>query len=261
MNETKQKRRFSHWVTDLLIWCVPSLLLVVLFICIPGLILDRGTIVTLLPVLLLGLVITRLIFLFRSHRAVWAKIWRTVVWLALAFVVFFFGTFFPIKLRRNMQTDAQSKFEASVNRILPDALSAPLELGSPKTVVLHEYLEADGIWMSKSYTLLCQYDAADYEAAKAALETKHSFRTELLNTGVKGVMVEPYVSIGNDFFRLLWPLDGDKKSWEFYKESLFMMTNDVEHQIGFIVFQDVDLDYVDDLTEFLNEWCGWKNIR
>lgn len=40
-----------------------------------------------------------------------------------------------------------------------------------------------------------------------------------------------------------------------------MMTNDVEHQIGFIVFQDVDLDYVDDLTEFLNEWCGWKNIR
>ena len=260
MEESKQKRRFPHWVTDLLIWCVPSLILGVLFICIPGLILDRWTILTLLPVLLLGLIITRLIFLFRSHRTVWAKIWRIVVWLALAFVVFFFGTFFPIKLHRSTQTDAQSKFEASVNRILPDALSAPLDLGSPKTVVLHGYLEADGIWMSNSYTLLCQYDAADYEAAKAALETKHSFRTELLNTGVKGVMVEPYVSIGNDFFRLLWPLDGGKESFAFYKESLFLVTNDVEHRIGFIVFQDIDLDYVDDLTEFLNEWCGWKHI-
>ena len=70
MEESKQKRRFPHWVTDLLIWCVPSLMLVVLFVSISGLILDRGTIVTLLPVLLLGLIVTRLIFIFRSRRTV-----------------------------------------------------------------------------------------------------------------------------------------------------------------------------------------------
>ena len=184
-----------------------------------------------------------------------------MIWLALLFIVFFFGTFFPIKLHRTTQKDAQSKFEASVAKILPNALSESLELGSPKTVVLHQYLWAAGIWRTKSDILLCQYDAVDYEVAKVVLETNHNFRTELLNTGVKGIEIEPYVSIGNDFFRLLWPLDGDKESWGFYKESLFLMTNDIEHQIGFIVFQDIDLDYIEDLTEFLNEWCGWKNIR
>ena len=266
METNEQKRCLPRWTVNALIWCGPALTLAALFICIPGLILDRGTMVTLLPVLLLGLIITRLIFLFRSRRAVWAKIWRAAVWTALLMALIFLLPFFPLKLHRSIQEDAQSRFEASVSEVFPGYLSEPLELGPVKSVEYHTYLESVVVWTNRSYTLLCRYDAADYDAAKAALEAGFIFRTERMKTGyrIQGqdeTQIEPTARIGDYYFRVLWPKDGDEESWEFYKKSLFMVTNDVEHEIGFIVFQDIDLDEATDLTEFLNEWCGWKYVR
>ncbi len=266
MEAVEKKRRWLRWAMDLLIWCGPTLALLTAFVWIPGFIPDKETLPTLCLILLLGLIVTRLIFLFRSHRTVGGKAWRTVVWLALLFALLFVGIFFPIKIHRSTKADAQSKFEATVAKILPEALSAPLELGSPKTVMLHKYLFSMVIFQTNSYTLLCQYDAGDYEAAKAALEAKYSFRTDLLQTqhpisGREVPLIEPHAQIGDDFFRFLCPPDGDTESWEFYKRSLLMVTNDTKQEIGFILFDDIDLDVAEDLAAFLNEYCGWKCIR
>ena len=259
METCKNKRYFPRWAANLLIWCCPALVLLLAFVCIPSLILDRDTVVTLVPVLFVGLIVTRLIFLFRSHRTVGAKIWRAAVWTVLLFVQLCLIPFLPLKLCRATEKDAQSRFEASVAEVLPDALPFPLELGSPESVVLHKYLFSNVLFTQKADTLLCKYDAADYEAAKATLEARCRFRTEPLENGYVGVRLKPYVCIGDDSFRFLFPEDGNDS--EFYKRSLLVVTNDAEHEIGYILFGDIDLDCARSLTDFINEDCGWKFIR
>ena len=39
------------------------------------------------------------------------------------------------------------------------------------------------------------------------------------------------------------------------------MKNDVERQIAYIAFSDIDLDEAENLTEFIVEYCGWKYIH
>lgn len=218
-------------------------------------------------ILILGLIITRLIFLFRSCRAVGAKVWRCAVWIILTIVLFFFSLFFLSlgEHHRVTEVNAQQEFEEAVEQVYPEALPAPLELGSPKSIVLHKYLDYLVIFQTRSYTLLCQYDDADYSAAISALENRYRFRTELLDNRYHDDpdknLIEPYIEIEDDHFRFLYPNDADDQSWDFYKRSILVVTNDVEHEIGYILFDDIDLDYVDDLTEFINEYCGWKYVR
>lgn len=164
------------------------------------------------------------------------------------------------------KVNAQSQFETKVDTLLPNVLPMPLELDSPKSIVYHEYRSHPfGVFQSLSYTLLCQYDDAEYKAAKAALENRYRFRTELLDAGCvddpEKQLIEPYAEIGNDHFRFLYPNNEDKPIREFYKRSLLVVTNDVEREIGYILFDDFDLDEAEDLTEFINEYCGWKYVR
>jgi len=218
-------------------------------------------------ILILGLIITRLIFLFRSCRAVGAKVWRCVVWIILTIFLFFFSLFFLSlgEHHRVTEVNARQEFEEAVEHVYPEALPAPLKLGSPKSIVLHKYLNYAIIFQTRSYTLLCQYDDADYSAAIAALENRYCFRTELLDAGYvdnpEKQLIEPYAEIGNDHFRFLYPNNEDKPIREFYKRSLLVVTNDVEREIGYILFDDFDLDEAEDLTEFINEYCGWKYVR
>ena len=180
----------------------------------------------------------------------------------LSFILFIISLFVH---HYSTKINAQSRFEAKVETVLPDALSLPLDLDSPKTVVLHKYrTNSLGIFQSRSCTLLCRYDEAEYAAAKAALEARCRFRTEPLDSGSsdpENQLIEPFAEIGNDRFRFLCPEDHDEDAWAFYKRSILIVTNDVEQEIGYIVFEDVDLDVAENLTEFINEKCGWRYIR
>ncbi len=265
MESTVAKHRFPKWAVNLLIWCCPTLALLLAYACIPSIILDRDTIASFVPILLTGLIVTRLIFLFRSHRTIGAKIWRAVIWMILLIVQLFLFTFFPLKLYRTTKQNAQNQFEATVANVLPDALSSPLKLESPESIVLHKYLFINPIYTQKADTLLCKYNASDYEVAKTALENQYSFRTEPLNNGCvddpENMLIDPYIRIGDDTFRFLSPKDGYDSGWEFYKRSLLVVTNDTEHEIGYILFNDFELDWAENLTEFIIEECGWKYIR
>lgn len=267
MESCNSKRRFPKWAENLLIWCCPAFTLILVFLYIPNSLTPRKKIIACCLILIFGLIITRLIFLFRSCRAVGAKIWRCAAWTVLLIVLFFFGLF-CLSLgehHRSTTADAQRQFETSVEELLPDAISVPLDLGLPKSVVLHKYLDYLVIFQTRSYTLLCQYDDAEYNAAKTALENKYRFRTKLLGNRYHDdpdkKLIAPYVEIEDDHFRFLYPNDADDPSWEFYKRSILVVTNDVEREIGYILFDDFDLDYVDDLTEFINDYCGWKYVR
>lgn len=263
METDERKHLLPKWAVDLLIWLLPGLILLALCIS-AGLVFLRTNIAIFVNMILIGLAVTRLIFLFRSERAASAKVWCAILWGILLAVLVFLSLLMPFEIHRTTHINAQERFETAVAKKLPDALATSLELGAPDSVVCHTMIQ-NSIWSTQSNILLCRYDEEEYRAVKGTLETGHRCRTELFDsrcTDNEGpVLLEPYISIGDDHFRFLWPLDGDRESWDFFKRSLLMVTNDKTHEIGFIFFNDIELDYVEDMEEFIYYWCGWEYIR
>ena len=277
MDAAEKKPLLPSWAVKTLIWCGPTLFFLLVDTAIFGLVPEKETIFTFCLIPLFGLMVSRLIFLFRSRRSVGAKIGLTILWLLLQALLWIFALFFPINLYHYSQESAPEQFEDHFSKLYylsttpqdtPKRLLFPLELGTPEALEYHSY-DTSGlmIFQSQSCTLLCRYADEDYEAAKAALEARYRFRTELMNTeysfGYKQVkQIEPYTRIGDDFFRVLMPRDGEREfDGAFYKFCILIVTNDVRREIGYIAFSDFDLDMAEDLAMFLNDNCGWKHIR
>ena len=267
MEEVKQKRRLPDWAVKLLIWVGPSLALLLLHMWGFGLVLSDGTWITFCLVPIFGLILTRLVFLFRSRRSAAGKAWRTILWVIVLVPLWFFALFFPRELHRCTRIRPRERFEAACCEVFSEDRLLPLELGEPESVECHSYVWSALIFESHSRTLLCRYGEADYPEAKAALEARYRFRTEPLDTewaapGKEVKQIEPYTSIGDDSFRFLLPGDGDNLYGDsFYKRCLLVVTNDARHEIGYVLFDDFDLDIAEDLGEFLMGFCGWRYIR
>ena len=276
MDAAEKKNLLPSWAVKTLIWCGPTLFFLLVDTAILGLVPEKETIFTFYLIPLFGLMVTRMIFLFCSRRSIGAKIGLTGLWLLLQALLWFVALFFPINLYHCVREDAPEQFEDHFSKLYfvcmtpQDPLKRllfPLELGTPEAQEYHRYDKHAAIFLSQSCTLLCRYGEEDYEAAKTALETRYRFRTELMDTehsfGDKQVkQIEPYTHIGDDFFRVLMPRDGEREfDGAFYKFCILIVTNDVRREIGYIAFADFDLDVAEDLAEFLNDYCGWKHIR
>ena len=277
MDAAEKKPLLPPWAVKALIWCGPTLFFLLVDTAIFGLVPEKETVATFCLIPLFGLMVTRLIFLFRSRRSVGAKIALAVLWLLLQALLWIFALLFPINLYHHIRSDAPERFEnqfsklyylSPTNQDTPKSLLFPLELGTPDSLEYHSY-DTSGlvIFQSQSCTLLCRYADEDYDAAKAALEARYRFRTELMDTehayrDKQVKQIEPYTRIGDDFFRVLLPRDEESGFYDsFYKNCILIVTNDVRHEIGYIAFSDFDLDMAEDLAEFLNDYCGWEHIR
>ena len=276
MDAVEKKNLLPSWAVKALIWCGPTLFFLLVDTAIFGLVPEKKTVATFCLIPLFGLMVTRMIFLFRSRRSVGAKIALAVLWLLLQALLWFIALFSPFNLYHCTRSEAQERFETYFSKLYylsttsqdtPRSLLFPLELGTPETLEFHSYDKHAAIFLSQSCALLCSYAEADYEAAKAALEARYSFRTELMDTehayrDKQVKQIEPYTRIGDDFFRVLLPRDGEREfTDDFNKGCILIVTNDVRHEIGYIAFSDFDLDVAENLAEFLNDYCGWKHIR
>lgn len=218
-------------------------------------------------VLIPGLILTRLFFLFRSRRSTGAKAWRIVLYACLLIFLLVIALLSPFEIHRSTRNNARERFELALeNSTLCEALGSP-ELGTPESIRYHYYKTSFAIFESHAHILLCRYSPEDYAARKASLEAQYAFRTEPLigNVSMDGenaLLLEPCARIGDDEFRFLYPGDGaNDYGARFYKRCLLFVTNDVTHEIAFVAFSDDDLDEAEDLTWFLNEYCGWRLIR
>ena len=277
MDAAEKKPFLPPRAVKALIWCGPTLFFLLTELFLYGLVPtepENFFSFGLIPVL--GLVITRLIFLHRSRRSLGAKAALTLLWVLV--LVFLFGVraVLPREEHRQSRIKAPERFETTFSKFYylsptqqdtPRSLLFPLELGSPESLVCHSHNCSWVIFQSQSCTLLCRYGEEEYEAAKAAVEARYRFRTELMDTehavGDKQVkQIEPHVRIGDDYFRVLMPRDGEREfDGAFYKFCILIVTNDARREIGYIAFSDFDLDIAEDLAEFLNDYCGWQHIR
>ena len=276
MDAAEKKPLLPTRAVNALIWCCPTLFFLLVDTAIFGLVPEKKTVATFCLIPLFGLMVTRMIFLFRSRRSLGAKIALAVLWLLLQAALWVIALLFPINLYHHTRSEAPERFETSFSKLYylsptqqdtPRSLLFPLELGTPEALEYHSYDKVAFIFLSQSCTLLCRYGEEDYEAAKTALEARYRFRTELMDTeysfGDKQVkQTEPYTRIGDDFFRVLMPRDGEREfDGAFYKFCILIVTNDVRREIGYIAFSDMDLDVAENLAAFVLDYCGWKHIR
>lgn len=218
-------------------------------------------------VLLPGLMITRMVFLFRSRRSVGAKVWRCVVCAGLLICALFFGMFSPYQIHRSTRDNARDRFlHAIENSKRSEAFGSP-ELGAPESMCYHYYRTGAAIFESHAHILLCRYSPDDYATEKDSLEAQYEFRTEPLigNVSMNGenaLLLKPYARIGDDEFRFLYPWDGaNEYGARYFKGCLLFVTNDETHEIAFVSFDDDELDEAVNLAQFLYEDCGWRLIR
>ncbi len=132
------------------------------------------------------------------------------------------------------------------------------EVGQPIQTEYYTYYSEFGVVFSwDAGILICKYDDSTYEAQKNIVDTTYDFQTALVE--VSGSDVEPSVKIDDYQFRML-SLEGDYKL-DYPKYLAFIATNDAENEIGYIWFYDVELDYIESMTDLINNDCGWKYIR
>ena len=211
-----------------------------------------------------GLVLFLLIRLFRKQYRPASKIILSLFLLGLlAFIVFssaFWSFFLPLESHSVSREKAAETFAAQHPKL---ELIQDLELGAPEDLAFHDCFRLAGLFFdTQVYALVCRY-GEDYEAQKAALEARLPFREEPLESGDpdtgETLCFDPTVSIGDDRFRFLEP--GENYNTWFGKFCVLFVTNDRTREIAFLVYDDIELDYVTDLTEFIEHECCWKMIR
>ena len=112
-DEKKDKRCLGSTIR-LIIWCTPTLILLLIGIFWIGIIPNRDSLPSFATIAMIGLIITRIIFLLRSKSKFIKKASLLVVWIVIFLVVGFFGLLMPRTIHHVIKADAQSRFEADM---------------------------------------------------------------------------------------------------------------------------------------------------
>lgn len=267
--ETTEKRpspagRFFGWI-GMVLACLPSAALIALGLF--GILFGAQRLTwgsALLFFLLPGLVLFLLILLLRKRCGTASKVILSLFLLALLAVVVIgssiWTVFFPLEYHSVSRENAAEQFAERYSHLDP---IQNLELGDPEEISYHDCLRLAGLYFdTKVHALVCRC-GEDYESQKTALEACLPFREEALesrdpDTGEK-LQFAPDLRIGGDRFRFLEPGE-NYKSW-FGNFCVLFVTNDATREIAFLVYDDIEVDYVTDITEFIEYDCCWKMIR
>ena len=134
------------------------------------------------------------------------------------------------------------------------------EVGNPQEIDYYDYFSSRFLIFSvNSDTLICKYTEADYEMQKTAIDQAFVFFEGDIPSGSEHTC-EASVNIDGYVFRVL--SDGEYAPVTYFPKCVVLIaTNDAKHEIVYMSFYDDDLDYVQDLTDFINEECGFKHVK
>ena len=107
--------------------------------------------------------------------------------------------------------------------------------------------------------MICHYGEDAYQQEKARVETAYTFQTQPMEAC--GYTCDATAELDEYAFRVVAYEEGS--SWdEYFPKSMFLIaTNDTTREIVYLSFCDDDMDYIEDLDEFIRNDCGWKHIR
>ena len=251
----------SKVISRLIIWLLPALAIMLTAVVGFGMIVCVDNVPSFVLLALCGLLFSCVFMICKSKKkSTGVKISLSILCMGVLLVVGFLAILMPKAMMRSTSSDPVSKFEAGVSKVYDGDILMPLDVGNPVSMTYYNYEYMMIIFESRSYTLVCDYDEAGYEEALASLEERYDFRTEALMGGVENnetIWLDPVYDIGDEHFRVLAPADGEEG---FMKKNIIIMTDDVNHEIAYIVFVDPDLDVVTEMDYFIGSYCGWDHI-
>lgn len=207
----------------------------------------------LIPLITVGLLATHIFCL----RKTWLKIISSAAILLLLPVAFLFSVIFTghtqIKHYQGAEARAYYASVKSEYTLMPELT----EVGRPLDIECYNVFSS-AIFSDKADYLICRYTPDEYETQKAELERKYIFQTEpIIHSDGK---CEPMADIDGYQFRLL-SIKEHKKGLYYPKRIILIGCSDEKLKIVYIAFENLDLDYIPSLKEFIIHSCGWKYIR
>lgn len=133
------------------------------------------------------------------------------------------------------------------------------DVGDPENTDLYVYARETSIFYNEAHVLICQYDDAQYQSQKAAMEQTYVFQKEVISRYEK--QCEPTAQIAGYTFRMV-SVDGEyEEELRYPNRMILIATNDETRELVYIAFYDGDLDVIHSLSGFITEYCGWEYIR
>ena len=193
-----------------------------------------------------------------SMRKTVSKVILSMLILILFVIIFTYSSFLLgfVSVDTYKGKEAELEYIAAMkeNTLMP-ALS---DLGSCETIEYHDVFAAFYIFSSETDHLICRYSSDEYEIQKAALESKYAFQTKKITERYSEW--DPSTEIDGYCFRLL-SLEEYEDILEFPKIMILIGYSDAAREIVYIEFENIDLDYITSLKDFINNECGWKYVR
>lgn len=132
------------------------------------------------------------------------------------------------------------------------------DLGDPVEIEYYDAQYTIAIFSSETDWLICRYTPEEYEIQKTALETQYVFQTYPIET--PDAITEPVAKNDGYIFRML-SLEEYSEELCFPQHIIFVGYSDETKEIFYGEFNDIDLDYIESLEDFIQDDCCWKHIR
>ncbi|MBQ1679121.1 MAG: hypothetical protein II062_06295 [Oscillospiraceae bacterium] len=216
--------------------------------------------------LLPGGILFFLIRMLQKELSCLSKFLRALgLWaLMLLFWLYATAAFDAMQFHTVIRQDAAARFTGDYDWV---PAFHKLDLGEPIREEYHKCEDRHFLDTSEVGILLCQYEALDYPRQKAALETSFRFLSEPLlgdyyyaaRHGGVYESFDPTVVLGDYVFRFA---ERGFDYWEpYYKQCCIVVTNDSTGEIGYLFYDNIDVDSVSDIHKFIEKNCCWNFVR
>lgn len=156
--------------------------------------------------------------------------------------------------------DAEAAEAYAANKKRVAAMPNLEDLGSPEAMEFYSYrFLAHVSFEWEADTLICRYTEDDYAAEKARLDEQFIFQTEPMRVYGDSTLCYPTAEIDGYSFRTLSV--GGEYEINYPKQLMLVGTNDETQEIVYLASNDPELDYLDDLSGYILDECGWQHIR
>ena len=213
----------------------------------------------LIPLLLIGCIFA---LAFLNVKSLF-KILIAILILVLIFFFFAINLLGQFEIFRSYE--GENAIEHYENEMSDFALPTSDSISKAKSTEFYEFSTFLAIFGSDSYILICDYDDAEYSNQKNELSNKYKFYTQTITHPDKDYPqpynVEPTSEIKGYSFKVVDERDKGDSYTGLPKHIKFVGTNDATNEIVYISFWNDDLDYIDNLHNFISIECGFKRIR
>ena len=112
------------------------------------------------------------------------------------------------------------------------------------------------IFQSDAYILRATYSKEVFDRQKDAILNNYSFQETVVDYGEETTEKETNFEFDGYKFQML---SLKEYNLSYPKQIVFVGVSEKNNEIAFILFDDIDLDYIEDsFKEFLVEECGWE---